>query len=135
MVQVTNEASLDAAIAAFNADTVATTYTIDISGTITEGSAGLGLPLDLYAIDNQTAGVTLVIDGTAGGGSTLDGDGKYRGLLVYSGNVTIENLAINDAKGNRWRGQRGRRWRRRRPGWRPVRRRSQRNRHRRYGDS
>ena len=76
MVQVTDETGLDNQIAVFNSETIAGTYTIDISGTITEGSAGPGLPLDPYAINNVTAGVTLVIDGTGGGGGTLDGDGK-----------------------------------------------------------
>ena len=39
-------------------------------------------------------GVSLVIDG---GGGTLDGAGHYRGLLVFGGDVTIENLTIADA--------------------------------------
>ncbi len=93
---VTSEAQLNDAIATFDGETSAGTYTIDLAGsTITEGTdGGGGLPLDLYAISNAHAGVSVVIDG---GGGTLDGDGKYRGLLVFAGNATIENLTIQHA--------------------------------------
>src|SRR5271168_2528050 len=85
VTNVTNEAQLNAAIQAFDAGS--TSLTIDLTGTITETT-------DLYAINNVTPGVTLVIDGQGG---TLDGARQYRGLLVYAGNVTIENLTIADA--------------------------------------
>ena len=95
-VTVTDEAGLNNAIAGFDAATIAGSYTIDLQGTIMEGlDTGSGLPPDLYAIDNVTQGTTLVIDG--GGSATLDGAGLYRGLMVYAGTVTIDNLTIADA--------------------------------------
>jgi hypothetical protein len=63
-------------------------YTITIQGTITATA-------DLTAIDLD-AGVSLTIN-TAGGGGTLSGNGLYRGLFVYQGDVTVENLTITSA--------------------------------------
>jgi hypothetical protein len=45
---------------------------------------------------NLKSGVTLDIKGAANGGSVLDGAGLERGLFVYSGVVTIENLTIQN---------------------------------------
>jgi len=97
MVQVTDEAGLDGAIATFNGDTVAGSYTIDISGTITEGP--------------QASGCRSMFMRSTTKRRRHPGDRRHRGqrrdagwrrevsrLLVYSGNVTIENLAIIDAK-------------------------------------
>ncbi|MGA9869193.1 MAG: hypothetical protein WBQ75_22395, partial [Acetobacteraceae bacterium] len=95
MTTVTDETELNQAIAAIDGITAAGTYTIDIAGTITEGTdTGAGLPPDLYAINLQP-GVSLVIDG--GGTGTLDGANAYRGFFVYAGDVTIENLTIANA--------------------------------------
>ena len=58
-------------------------YVIDITGNIS-------LTAELLAI-NLPAGSTLVIEGN---GHTLDGGGTQRGLFVYSGDVTIENLTL-----------------------------------------
>jgi hypothetical protein len=94
---VSNETQLNDAIAAFDTATVAGSYTIDIAGTITEGTDGGGLPPDLYAINNGNTGFSLVIQGTGGGGGTIDGAGQYCGLIVTSGVVTISDLTIADA--------------------------------------
>ena len=48
---------------------------------------------DLFAV-NLAGNDTLTIDGQ---GATLDGGGAHRGLFVYAGNVTIENLTIANA--------------------------------------
>jgi hypothetical protein len=76
-----------------------TTYTIDIS-------TSFSLTAGITAIDLAN-GDKLVIQGTDGTGNpvqgsgnpevqTLDGAGSYSGFFVYSGSVTIENLAIDD---------------------------------------
>ena len=101
-LDVSTEAELNQAIAAIEGIT-AGSYTIRFTGDITEGtdsgapiyygSQTLDAPSDLYAI-NLASGVTLTIDGA---GYTLDGDGTYRGLLVYAGHVTVQDLTIADA--------------------------------------
>ena len=48
---------------------------------------------DLFAV-NLAGNDTLTIDGQ---GATFDGAGAHRGLFVYAGNVTIENLTIANA--------------------------------------
>ena len=84
----TDYASLSAAIAAANATTTADgDDTIQLVGDSVESA-------DPTAIDLQ-AGVHLTIDGN---GFTLDGDDAHRGLYVYSGDVTVENLTIENAK-------------------------------------
>jgi hypothetical protein len=87
----TTEAALNDALGAFNGWVTPGSYTIDISGTITEGTDGGGLPSDLVSISNDNAGVVLVIDG---GGGTLDGASAYRGLVVDAGTVSLANLTI-----------------------------------------
>ena len=98
MATVTTETALNAAIVA--ADGAAANIgamTIDIAG-------GISLTTALEAI-NLKAGNSLTIAGTNGSGGaksqTLDGGHARRGLFVYAGTVTIENLALNDmtAKG------------------------------------
>jgi hypothetical protein len=68
-------------------------YVINITGAI-------DLTSDLLAI-NLPTGSTLTIEGTDSSGAaevqTIDGENTYRGLLVYSGTVTIEDLAITNA--------------------------------------
>ena len=101
-LDVASEDMLNQAIALVDA-AGAGSYTIRFTGNITEGTdAGtqitygtqtLSVPLDLYAI-NLAAGVSLTIDG---GSHTLDGANAYRGLFVYAGNVTIQNLTIANA--------------------------------------
>ena len=49
---------------------------------------------------NLPAGSTLTIQGTNGSGGaavqTIDGGGTERGLFVYSGDVTVENLTLEN---------------------------------------
>src|SRR6516162_9308230 len=59
--------------------------TIAAGATLTESA-------DISAI-NLAGNDTLTID-SQGQGASLDGASLYRGLFVYSGNVTIENLTI-----------------------------------------
>jgi hypothetical protein len=71
-----------------------TAYVINIAGQI-------DLTSDLLAI-NLPSGSSLTIEGTTSdGGSpaveTIDGRNTERGLFVYAGNVTVENLIIADA--------------------------------------
>jgi autotransporter-associated beta strand protein len=61
------------------------TYAINLTSNITLTTA-------LDAID-LPAGFALTINGN---GFTLDGGGSQHGLFVYSGSVTVNNLAIND---------------------------------------
>ena len=81
-----SEAQLNAAIAALDGTTVAGTYTIALTGSI-------GLATALNAL-NLHAGVSVVIDGQ---GNLLDGLNTQRGLFVYVGVVTIQNLTIQNA--------------------------------------
>ncbi len=79
---------------------------LDVGGT----AAGSGLPIHLNAnialssellAINLPSGQSLAIDSTNGTGGaahfTIDGGGTQRGLLVYSGGVTLENLTIENA--------------------------------------
>jgi hypothetical protein len=59
--------------------------TLAAGATLTEATEILAVNLE----DNDT----LTIDGQ---GATLDGAGAHRGLFVYAGNVTIQNLTIAD---------------------------------------
>ncbi len=83
---ITTEAQLEAAIV--QADTAVAgsgVITIDLAGDIAFNS-------ELSAI-NLKSGVTLDIQGN---GCVLDGGGAWRGLLVYSGAVTVENLTLQN---------------------------------------
>jgi autotransporter-associated beta strand protein len=88
---ITNETELNAAfsqIALEGANIPAgQTITIDLSG------SSIALTTALEAV-NLHSGLSLVING---GGGTLDGLGNQRGLFIYSGDVTVENLAIDNA--------------------------------------
>ena len=93
---VASEADLNADIRAIDvsgADAAQNTnYVINITGTI-------DLTTDLLAI-NLESGSSLTIAGTNGIGGpavqTLDGNGSQRGLFVYAGNVTVENLTLEN---------------------------------------
>ncbi|MGO9356779.1 MAG: autotransporter-associated beta strand repeat-containing protein, partial [Xanthobacteraceae bacterium] len=93
---VTNENELNAAIAAIDvagADAAQnTTYVINIAAPI-----NLSTELLYISLDN---GSSLTLAGTDGSGGaqvqTLDGGGSQRGLSVYNGNVTVENLTIQN---------------------------------------
>jgi hypothetical protein len=87
MPTVTNETALNAAIVQADSATSGS-FEIDISGTVALTSA-------LEAI-NLHSGVSLTISG--GTGAALDGLNTQRGLFVYSGDATIENLTIKNAK-------------------------------------
>ena len=80
---VTSEAELNADLVTLAGETSGS-FTLDLASSIALGS-------DLEAINLQS-GVTLTIDG---GGGTINGGGAYRGLFVYAGNVTIENLSLS----------------------------------------
>ena len=95
-----------------------TSRTIDLASQATGGDgtdyvitlapgATLTEAADLFAV-NLAGNDTLTIDGE---GATLDGANAHRGLFIYSGNVTIDNLTIADTVA---RGRRRRPWRRRR---------------------
>jgi hypothetical protein len=66
-------------------------FNIVFSSDITEGTTATK-PAGLYALD-VGKNVTVTIDGA---GYTLDGAGKYGGLAVIAGKVTIESLTIED---------------------------------------
>ena len=72
---------------------------------------------------NLQSGSTLTIEGTNGSGGaqvqTINGANAYNGFFVYSGDVTIENLTLQDMKAQGGGGGAG--GRRRRPGRRTVR--------------
>ncbi len=88
---VSTLADLNAAIVAADGVTAPGTVTIELGADITLSSVAL------EAL-NLAPGVTLDL---VGQGHTLDGGGLQRGLFVYAGAVTVENLALNDfvAKG------------------------------------
>ena len=65
-------------------------YTVQFTKTITEGDAGQ--PAGIYALQ-LAPGVNVTIDG---GGFALDGNGTSGGLAVLGGQVTIEDLTIED---------------------------------------
>ena len=79
---------LNALIVAAESSTSGATFQINISGDLAVSSA-------LEAI-NLKSGVTLDIDGS--NGATLDGGSSQRGLFVYSGDVNINNLTIENMK-------------------------------------
>jgi hypothetical protein len=87
---VSSLSQLNAAIEAVDAAAANSgAQTIDIeSGTISLTSA-------LEAI-NLNAGVSLTIAGDSG--AVLDGGGTQRGLFIYSGDVTVENLTLQNMK-------------------------------------
>jgi hypothetical protein len=87
ILAATSEASLNSQIETADQATSGI-VTITISGKITESGS-------LEAI-NLKSGVTLNIVGV--NGATLDGNHADQGLFIYSGNVTIENLTIQNAK-------------------------------------
>ncbi len=80
---VTNETQLNTELALLAGSTTADRIAI---------GASFALTTPLLVI-NLGAGGSLTIDG---GGFALNGAGTQRGLLVYSGNVTINNLALNN---------------------------------------
>jgi hypothetical protein len=88
-IGVNTFADLDAAIRSADAALPDTgQLEIDVFGTIKETA-------DLAAI-NLAAGNSLTIVGEDG--ATLDGGDKHQGLFVYSGQVEIENLTIQNAR-------------------------------------
>jgi len=88
---VHNAAELNAALLAVSqggsAAAANTSYSIELAADVSIASLGA----NLTAI-NLASGSSLVIHGA---GHALDGANAYRGLFVYGGNVTIDNLAIN----------------------------------------
>ena len=100
----TTEAALNADIAALNNQTTPGAYVIDIAAPITLDTA-------LSAIDLHS-GVSLTIEGTNSSGGaaplqTIDGNEQYQGLSVEAGNVTIDNLLIQNAAAEGGSGQDG----------------------------
>ena len=90
---ITDFTSLNNAIASIDvggANAAAhTNYTFNFAANST-----VGLASALAAI-NLASGSSLTINGNT---STIDGNGSQRGLLVFSGNVAINNLAITNAQ-------------------------------------
>ena len=87
---ITDVAELNAAIEAADGEAASSgAYEIDLAA-----NTPIDLTQALEAI-NLKSGVTLDI---VGNGATLNGQGDQRGLFVYAGVVTIENLTIEDAK-------------------------------------
>ncbi|MBR0778071.1 VCBS domain-containing protein [Bradyrhizobium diazoefficiens] len=88
---VHNAAELNTALLAVSvggaASAANTNYSIEFANDISVTSLGS----NLTAI-NLASGSSLAIHGA---GHALDGGNAYRGLFVYGGNVTIDNLAIN----------------------------------------
>ena len=87
-----NANALGAEIAAIDAASQAATgpgvnYSITLTGGMTLVEIEALPEIDLRSGD------TLTIDGA---GDTLSGDDAFRGLFVYAGNVTIENLTLSD---------------------------------------
>jgi hypothetical protein len=84
-------------VAALNAAIVAANSLAANSGIVTIDLGGSLLSLNGTALEaiNLAAGNTLDIEG---GGGTLDGGGSESGLFVYSGTVTIEDLALDDLR-------------------------------------
>jgi hypothetical protein len=83
---ITTVADLDNVIAQANSKGSGS-YVIEL------GDTSIALTQALTAIDLQT-GVTLDIEGN---GATINGESNQRGLFVYSGTVTVENLTVTDA--------------------------------------
>jgi len=81
----TNSVSTEAHL---NADIAIMDGTVGNYGTITL-TAGFTLTSDLTDLDLGTGSVT--INGKL---NTLDGDGEFRGFVVNSGNVTLEDLTV-----------------------------------------
>ncbi|WP_419727803.1 beta strand repeat-containing protein [Lichenicola sp.] len=86
VIDVANAGQLDAAIAIVDTATSGQSYTIAFTHSITETANPMAL--------NLANGVNVTIDGN---GYTLDGANSYRGLFVYAGTVTIQNLTIQNA--------------------------------------
>ncbi len=85
-VAVANEGQLNSAIGCFNAKTAAGTYTINVTKDI-------ALTASTTAINNATAGVSLVIEGA---GYTVDG-GQVKDVQVFrvaGGQVTVNAIEI-----------------------------------------
>jgi T5SS/PEP-CTERM-associated repeat protein len=99
-IDVATQTQFNAAIQTLDAQTVAGSYTIVLTGNITETDPGQ--PAGLNAID-LASGVTLTIEG---GGNTLDGTGAVAvampgtnvstGIAVLGGKVSIADLTIED---------------------------------------
>ena len=85
-VTVSSEAELNAAIDAADGASAGTDYAVTMTTSIIEASNPNAL--------NLASGVTFTLDG---GGNSLDGNGAHRGLFVYAGTVTVQNLTIQNA--------------------------------------
>jgi VCBS repeat-containing protein len=93
-ITVTNEAELNAAIAAISqgggSAGANTTYTIALAP---PAGNTIALTSDIAPI-NLLAGSSLTI---VGNGATLDGQGAYQGFTVQNGAVTLQNLTVANA--------------------------------------
>ena len=82
VAQINNDISLLDTGAVTGANTITLTSNISLAGTV----------LDAFNLGTN-ASVTIV-----GNGNTLDGGGTQRGLFVYAGTVTVDNLTIANTK-------------------------------------
>ena len=93
-IDVSSESDLNNAIQEVDSPLFPNNFVIDITGPIS-------LTSQLLAINLQS-GSTLTIEGTNGSGGaqvqTINGANAYNGFFVYSGDVTIENLTLQDMK-------------------------------------
>jgi autotransporter-associated beta strand protein len=91
---ISNETDFNNSISFIDTQGFPNNYVFDITGPIT-------LTSQLLAI-NLPSGASLTIEGTNGSGGaqvqTINGANAYSGLFVYSGDVTIENLTLQDMK-------------------------------------
>jgi hypothetical protein len=95
---VTDEASLRASLQAVDVGGTAT----DVDNTI-QFANDIAIATDLWAI-NLPTGAALVIDGA---GHALDSGNLARGLFLYAGSVTVQNLTIRNAVANGGQGNDG----------------------------
>ena len=87
-INVANLTQLNAAILQVDQATTPSAYTIQFTATISDGGT------DVTAL-NLASGVSVTIDG---GSYALDGsENTGSGLFVYAGNVTLQNLTIQNA--------------------------------------
>jgi autotransporter-associated beta strand protein len=93
-IDVSSESDLNNAIQEVDSSPFPNNFVIDITGPITLSS-------QLLAINLQS-GSTLTFEGTNGSGGaqvqTIDGASAYNGFFVYSGDVTIEDLTLQNMK-------------------------------------
>ncbi len=85
------DCGVDNAIAAFNIDT-----TPSDSDNIIFGSSASPFVTNDTAINNSTAGVSLVISGNGSGTTAVSGSGSHTVFTISAGAITISNVTVED---------------------------------------